>query len=129
MATSLDKNSLTVLTEEIEKALSVIAEKHNLNIKLGRGTFTQLNAKLSLEISTISALGNTMTKERVDFMHYKSVKNIPFDLDTEFIDDKGNHFKVIGYLSRARTYPIELLNLKTKTKHKASISYVVSNLR
>jgi len=54
--TQIDRNIINLIAKDMESALQDVAKKYDVEIKYKGGSFTQNNATLKIDISTISQL-------------------------------------------------------------------------
>lgn len=104
--TTIDRQFMRDLRVSLELALSVVAERHGISIKVGHGTFAGENGAFKLELATIGGDGIANTKERSDFKRYAAMLNLkPEWLDQEF-EQGGDTFTIRGLRLKARKRPV-----------------------
>jgi len=119
----LDRNTVKMISNDIEKALGDVANKYNVVINRGNASFTSDNMTLKLNVSTIGNDGNVMTKEATDFNTYASMNGVTKSLG-DIITHGGHNYKLVGWKPRSKKYPVLVEKITTGKKFKFSISLV-----
>ena len=66
----IDRNLLEKVRDEISHCLEPIGEKHGIELKLGRCSYSSGNFTMKLEGSLVGDDGVVLTKEAEDFKKY-----------------------------------------------------------
>tara|TARA_R110000824_G_scaffold88445_1_gene217408 strand:+ start:127 stop:678 length:552 start_codon:yes stop_codon:yes gene_type:complete len=125
MTTKIDRNLMKAIREPIETALAQVATKFEIEIKLGRGTYSEGdNGKFNLELNAIDETGVVQTKEAAAYKTLSGVKwgdLEAFDPDWLFKEFKyaRETFKLVGFKTRARKNNMLIHRVKTDTQHVA----------
>lgn len=102
---TFDKKTLKVLREEIDQALDQVAQQHNIKIATGNCSYLEDSCTFKLECSLPNALKKTERDLETE-LEYREQSSIALTLDrTKIAYNDGNHFKLVGYKTRARKNP------------------------
>ena len=74
--TTIDRELMRDVRDSLGIALSAVAERHGISIKVGHGTYAGTNGAFKLELATIGDDGTANTKERSDFIRYAAMLNL-----------------------------------------------------
>ena len=101
-----DKTTLKVLREDINEALTIVANQHNIKISVGNCSYLEDSCTFKLECSLPNALKKTERDLETE-LEYREQSSIAITLDRTKIaySDDGNHYKLVGYKTRARKNP------------------------
>lgn len=109
--TKFDKNNVSQIADEINKALKAVADKYQIQIKTGGGKYDPDTATLKLELQTINESGIIVTKEATTFKQYATLLNLQStDLFREFTFNKQKYM-LVGYSARKSKFPMLCKNL------------------
>lgn len=107
----MDRSSLRAFTEKLKPKLEELAKETGYSVQLGRGTYSDTNATLKLEIAEENEDGDVMTENAEAFKIYAPTDGIPADLLFQPVVMRGKPAKFIGYTNfvymqpRARKMP------------------------
>jgi|TARA_R110002051_G_scaffold11327_1_gene41354 hypothetical protein len=102
----IDRNLLEKVRDEISHCLEPIGEKHGIELKLGRCSYSSGNFTMKLEGSLVGDDGVVLTKEAEDFKKYAHWHGLePEDLGKTFVQAHVV-YTITGLKTRARKYPI-----------------------
>ncbi|MBC8428244.1 hypothetical protein H8D04_00030 [bacterium] len=119
----LDRNTVKMISNDIEKALGDVANKYNVVINRGNASFTSDNMTLKLNVSTIGNDGNVMTKEATDFNTYASMYGITKSLG-DVVNYMGGEYKIVGFKPRSKKYPVIVEKLNDGGRYKFPVDIV-----
>jgi hypothetical protein len=109
-----NRTDLRLLRDDLEIAINAVAEKHNLQIRVGSCTYAATNCSFRLDVSTITDGGIVHTKERSEFIRWAPV----YQLDSEWIDKpvviSGIQYVIKGLNSKKRKHPVLLQNISNQ---------------
>ena len=116
-----DKTTLKVLREDINEALTIVANQHNIKISVGNCSYLEDSCTFKLECSLPNALKKTERDLETE-LEYREQSSIAITLDRTKIaySDDGNHYKLVGYKTRARKNPFiieKVIGGKINTKN------------
>lgn len=117
---NFDSNILKELRKEINEALNLIGEKHNISLNIGNMTYTSssFTSKLTCEINDAENLDD------------KAKSNLSvFGLSDSFnkiIIFRNIEYKIINANNSKRKYPIECIRLNDNTKIMFTLELVKS---
>ncbi len=124
-----DRSNLPEITAHLGAALANAAAEIGLSAKLGRTTFDVTTFSTKVEVATLNADGDANSKEAEAFKcHAKHYGLKPEDLGREFAC-RGDRFRIIGLLTRARKYPILCERLSDGQAIKFGEHWIVNTLR
>jgi hypothetical protein len=103
--TTFNRQNIRQINAEMEAALTAIANKYGVDVKLGNTRFTGDNFTTKVQVATVGESGITMSKEATDFDRYKTILGIKMDLGQEF-QRNGKTYKIIGLKPRSKKYPV-----------------------
>jgi hypothetical protein len=125
----MDRSTLKMMRVDINKALQSVANKYNTSMECGNARFTDTSATFKLEINEVNKDGVVMTCQRKDFVSLSKLYGLnPKWLDKTF-NMESKTFKIVGFNTRARKAPIELVEVKTGKKFKCSVEAVIAKMR
>ena len=106
MTTAIDSKFMKAIQEPIETALAEIAEKFEIQIKLGSGTYDPKFAKFPLELSAISETGEIFTEEAQAYKSNVGQKGGALEsFDPDWLFKKFEYaketYKLMGFNTRA----------------------------
>lgn len=103
--TTIDRQSLTLVSDAIVKALSDVETKFGVKIRTAGGNYGASRAMLKLEID-IKDTGNGKSGPQVQFERFASHYGLePTDFGMNFVQ-KGKVYKVIGLETNRSKYPV-----------------------
>lgn len=105
---TFDGTNLTSLRDDIESALAAVAEKHNIVIRTGSGSYTSttFDLKLKMSVKLDGVADELNSPEAAEFMKWAKVYGFDSDdLGRTFVLH-GKPFKLIGLRRKNRSYPI-----------------------
>jgi len=123
MPTEIDRNLMNAIRSPIETALAEIAEKLEIQIKLGRGTYSAgVYGKFNLELSAISETGEIFTEEAAAYKLNAGEKGVEleaFDPDWLFKEFKyaKKTYKLMGFKTRAQKNNMVIHHVKTGKRY------------
>lgn len=101
-----DRGILSAIDADVIEALKPVAEKYGIDISKGRGTFSNTNFTMKIEMSVVGDDGNAVTKEVRDYQSYAHL----YDLSPEWLGktfmNNGREFKICGLSMKAKKYPV-----------------------
>jgi hypothetical protein len=102
----IDRNKVRLISAEIDAALKDIANRHNIQLTTGGGTFSSNNFTIKVNGSAISSDGSVMTKEAEDFKSHAFLFGLKAeDLGKTFFQG-GKMYEIVGCKPRSSKYPI-----------------------
>jgi|6_EtaG_2_1085325.scaffolds.fasta_scaffold35286_3 hypothetical protein len=96
----LTRKNLKTLRMEIDAALNEVATRNGLEIKLGNGRFSPMNASFKVDVSVVSEEGTVKTKGRMDLEVF-----YPELVDKNVMLSGRKTGKVVEYHSRKSKFP------------------------
>ena len=103
--TSINRESLRLINNEIDKAIQAVGDKYGISIKTGNASFSPDTATTKVIISVISEDGTVKTPEVKDFDLYKNVFGIKKNLYDTFTF-QGDSYTIVGIKASSRKYPV-----------------------
>ena len=101
----MDRSKAKILGEEMEQALQLVAKRHGVQIRAGRGAFTKTTFEARFEVAE-TVKGVAQTPERATFARMVKLYGLATgDLGKTFSQD-GYTFKIVGLNTRRRRYPV-----------------------
>lgn len=98
--------TLKLIENDIATSFAAIGKKHGVHIKFGSGSYSATNATVKLEIATIAASGEVITKEASAFKNYaKSYGLDPSDFGKKFTTGSDT-YEICGLKTKAYKMPI-----------------------
>ena len=104
--TTLNRQVLKMITDEIESAIAHIGKKYDVEIKYKSGSFTPSNASLKFTVNTISDNGDSITKETSDFVRYAKFYGFSVDDLNKTFNYCNEKYTVVGLKASSKKYPI-----------------------
>jgi hypothetical protein len=104
--TVFDKTNLRSMQIPIELALQAIETEFGISVKLGNARFTPDNATFKLELSTLNANGQAVTKEANDLKTYGTLYGLPANALGQTFIEYGKKFEITGLRTKASRYPV-----------------------
>ena len=120
----LDRNTVKLISSDIEKALKEVELKYNVEIKRGNASFSSDNMVLKLNVSTIGNDGSVMTKEATDFNTYASIRYGITKSLGDIVNYMGNEYKIVGLKPRSKKYPIILEKVNGGGRYKFPVDII-----
>ncbi len=119
---SFNRKEVESLRDEIQNALEQIAKKHNLDFTFPSIRFgTDLNVKINFAKIESNKHGNfVMTKDAKTFLDKAEDMGLRKDCLNETYPYKGKKYKILGYSTRARKFPIQILETTNNEKQKCT---------
>jgi len=103
-----DRTTLKVLRKEINSALSAVCETHGITITLGNISFSNNEASIKMKANIEGA----PTKEESMYSSYALITDLPPLHSVVKLFD-GKEYKIIGWNTKARKYPIKAMEIHT----------------
>jgi len=101
-----DRDRVRLLRQQLEAHLKTLADNLDLNIQVGRATFTPNNVTFKMEIAKINNDGVVVNRAVTDFERCALLYGLkPDDLNRTFVMD-GKTYKIVGLKTRRSKYPI-----------------------
>lgn len=124
MITSLDRQTVKTLQEEMLQAMKAVAERHGLTVTNKGGRFTTTSSTMKFEVATRSSTGEVNSREREAFKAFAPMHGLAVtDLDRVFrSQDKA--YKICGLKTGRSAYPVLATRVDTGTTYKFSASRV-----
>jgi hypothetical protein len=118
-----DKVNLNILRADINAALAAVAEKHGIKIGAGSARYLDTTATFKLEcVANGAGTGDDTVSARIDKFAEAFKRHAPMlfnDLTMEATYRIGSdNYKIVGYNSRAREYPLLLKNISSGKVYK-----------
>lgn len=114
---NIDRQTCRLLSQAIEKALQPIADEHGISIKMGRGTYGDMNATLKIEIAVKGEGGEVISKDAEALKRYQGMV-FGGDVLNKVVTLNGEQVKIIGYKPRSSKYPVLGTRLKDGKTYK-----------
>jgi len=103
---SIDRPTAKHIATEIETALADVAQRLGVKITVGGTRFTEQNAKIKIEVATISSDGQVRSEAAENFGVYAYRYGLkPEDMGKTF-SWMGNSYEISGCSPRSHKYPI-----------------------
>ena len=104
--TTFDRRVCAELGAAIEAALQSVADEYGVQIKQGRGTYSESTFSMKIEVATIGEGGLARTKESIAFLTNARMYGLdPKDLFATF-RVKGTDYVLIGCKTRSPKFPM-----------------------
>lgn len=104
MANQITPALLDLIRVDLKAALEAVGQKHGVQLQLGRGSYTQLNATLKLEINAIGEDG-VVTKEAGDLKRYANMLGLTNEHLTQVFKLGNESYVLSGYRAKASAKP------------------------
>ncbi len=106
MITTIERNNLDTIKTAVLEALIPVGEELGLSFEFGRGTYTENNFVVKLEIATLDENGEANNRTADDFRSNAFSYGLePDDLGRTFVTYSGR-FTITGAKPKNRKYPI-----------------------
>jgi hypothetical protein len=109
MLKEITRATVRGLREEMEEALAAIGQRHGIQVKVGRASFTPVNVTFKVELAVVKKDGNkpvVMDKQATDFQRYA----FRYGLTPQHLFRRFRHenftYTIIGARPRKRRFPI-----------------------
>ena len=103
----IDRELLNRFKVEAIAALAVVAAKHGVVAKFGRGTFSPEVATLKLELGYIADNGIASSREALDFKSMAWQFGLAAsDLGKKIALSNGVEYRIVGLKPRSKTRPV-----------------------
>ena len=118
-----DKANLSTLRDDINAALAAVAEKHGIKIGAGSARYLDTTATFKLEcVASGAGTGDENASARIDkfadaFKRYAPIYFKGLTMDATYRIGSAD-YKIVGYNSRAREYPLLLKEVKSNKVYK-----------
>jgi hypothetical protein len=105
---TINRNVLTAIRADLDAAIAAVAAKHGVSMKTGSARFSSAAATMKVEIATISATGEVISKTIAALRaNYKYLGLTEDHLNATF-SIAGRTYKLAGYNSRRYAKPFEI---------------------
>ena len=101
----ITKDLLRALRVDVDAALAPIGKKHGVVLKLGRGTFSALNATFKLEVDSIGDGGEVVTKELANLREMHRILGLEEAHLSQVFAMGGKNFTLAGYKNTGGAKP------------------------
>ena len=102
---NITRKRITELRAQIQTALDALGLE-DVKMTVGNGTYGETGS-FKLEIASIGADGNAITKEASDWPWYAPMHECKAEwLNESFTSDRGDTHRIIGWASRAKKNPV-----------------------
>lgn len=103
---TMSRTNVELLRNDLLKALKSVADQHDIEISLGRITFsnTYMSTKLTAAVKSADT-GEALSKEATDLKRYAKVDGIDLDKDYILPGSRNVRVRFTGYKSRNHKYP------------------------
>lgn len=109
--TKINKATCQHLRKDVEQALKTVADKHGIRITTGRGTFTDADFTMKIEMAVIGE-GGVNLKAKLEFEQLAAFVGLkPEHFGLEFTSG-GERYQIVGIKSRATAKPVLVLRLR-----------------
>ena len=106
--TTINRDVLTALRIDLDAAIAAVAAKHGVSMKTGSARFSSAAATMKVEIATISATGEVISKTLAALRaNYKWLGLTEAQMNAT-IHIAGRRYKLAGYNSRRYAKPFEI---------------------
>mgnify|MGYP003337943511 FL=1 len=106
--TTITRDVLNALRADLDAAIAAVAAKHGVSMKTGSARFSSAAATMKVEIATISATGEVISKTLAALRaNYKWLGLTEAHLNATF-SIAGHTYKLAGYNSRRYAKPFEI---------------------
>ena len=123
----MERAKVKAIRERIQNVLDE-AGFEDIDVKVGNASFGSGYATFKLNVSSVTADGNLVTKEAQDFKTYARLYDLkPEDLGRTFNQGR-DVYEIVGAKPRSRKYPILAKNVDTGTVYKFSADMVALKL-
>jgi hypothetical protein len=98
----LDRDTMEWIVKQLQQRATEIGGKLGLDVLVGKATFSEVNARISVEVSTVHDDGIVMDRMATDFLDRCEDYGLePADLGAQFHCSEGT-YRVIGMRPRAK---------------------------
>lgn len=118
------KADCKAISEDIQRVLEAVANKHGVKLVMGSGSFSEFSFTKKVEFRIEGEQGEDKEAEAKYRRNAHALGLKPEWFGVEFDDAYGNRLKVVGINTRRRANPVEIVNVLTGKKYKASTSYI-----
>ncbi len=122
---AFDNSNLVALRSEINAALKAVGDKYGISIQAGNASYKSSVAtfKLACMVGDTTIAEVKVNKAAADLKSYHMLCFRDLKLDARYA--MGNDvFKIVGYNTRGRTQPMQIVSLKSGKEFKCSIEHL-----
>lgn len=116
----MTKTNIKNLRNEMNAELEVLAKKYGVTISVGNASYTNNNVTFKVEVANQNQSGLTLNKKATALLEQVKLRKLNFTLGSVIVL-QGREFKVVGFNTRAKKFPIEIQGLDDNLKYKCSI--------
>lgn len=102
----IDRKKMRTMSTDIEAALKEVAKKHDVELKVGGGSWDDSTFSFKLEGGIIKSDGSVVTKESEDFKARATFYGLKPEHLGKVIKIDGERYEITGLSTRSRKYPI-----------------------
>lgn len=131
MATQIQKfhrSNLDNIADDAMTALQAVADKYDIDIQKGRGTYSDTNYTLKIEMSVKDKTGQVITREARDFKSFADAYGLQSDDLGKTFPASGRTFEIVGLSTKAKKYPILAKDVNTGGTYKFPATRVATAL-
>lgn len=103
--TSIERNTLTMLSTEVEAALKDLGDKYGIDLRYNGGNYGGSTGMIKVNLS-VRDTGTGQSGDQAMFNAYASFVGISKEAFGKNFTYKGDTFKITGLRPNAPTYPI-----------------------
>jgi hypothetical protein len=106
--TNFERSVVREFNKDLMKFLEAFSEKHGVEARFNKSTFSRDGSSNMVNIEFVVKGGATMKENKIE-AHLKMMADILFpgiDIEKEFYHPSLGKFKLYGYDSRKRQYPV-----------------------
>lgn len=119
----LDRKSIRNISAAMEEAVQSVADKFGVNITANGARFSSAEATFKFNVEPATPGAGVFTKEEKAYDLEQKMRKLPARDAVIEAPDK-TRFRVVGWRSRARKYPIVAIDLADNSKYTLTVDYV-----
>jgi len=120
--TRFSRNTVRSISRDIESAIATVAAMYDINIEGVSASFSAAESTFRVHTTLCNAASGVETAEVRAYKQRITVSELP-PLYSTFVS-RGRVFKIIGWNTRARKYPINAIHVDSGDKYKFPAEYV-----
>ena len=121
----IDNKKMQDMRVDIDKAFAEISKKHEVNLVVGNGSYTDNIFSFKVKGAVISTDENSVTEESEKFKWYANDYGLePEDL-YKVVRIDGEDYKIVGLNTRRSKYPLSMMKVRDGKKYKMPARMVV----
>lgn len=126
-STEFTPASCRVMSEAIQKALAPLEAKFGVTITMRGGRFDNTTFNPKIEIKAPGSAQADAEDAKANFVVYAKQFGLkPTDFGKVFFGSSGKKMKIVGLTPSRPKFPVNLMEVDTNKKVKATMGYVMS---